>query len=137
MQQQLSANGSDPYECRLVERFRQGDSGTTRQFGGLGLGLGIVRHLVELHGGTVTAESAGEHRGSVFTVCLPIVPATGAAIGEAQPPARPIPILRDVSVLVVDDDPQALEFARSTLEQYGASVMIASRIPHVVATDSS
>lgn len=114
--------------AHLFERFRQGDSGTTRQFGGLGLGLGIVRHLVELHGGTVTAESTGEHRGSVFTVCLPIVPATGAAIGEAQPPARPIPILRDVSVLVVDDDPQALEFARSTLEQYGASVMIASSV---------
>src|SRR4029079_1864630 len=55
----------------LFERFRQGDSSTTRQHGGLGLGLGIVRHVVELHGGTVTASSGGENRGSTFEVRLP------------------------------------------------------------------
>jgi signal transduction histidine kinase/ActR/RegA family two-component response regulator len=130
--------------AHLFERFRQGDSGTTRQFGGLGLGLGIVRHLVELHGGTVTAESSGENRGSVFTVCLPIVEASVAAT-KAHPTA-PAPALAGVNVLVVDDNPQDLEFARSTLEQYGASVMIASsvaearerftsRAPHVILSD--
>ncbi|MEA2559691.1 MAG: hypothetical protein QOH06_1195 [Acidobacteriota bacterium] len=56
----------------VFDRFRQADSSTTRQHGGLGLGLSIVRHLVELHGGTVTAESAGENRGAVFTVMLPL-----------------------------------------------------------------
>jgi signal transduction histidine kinase/ActR/RegA family two-component response regulator len=137
--------GFDPeIAAHLFERFRQADSGTTRQYGGLGLGLGIVRHIVELHGGTVTAESAGENRGSMFTVCLPIVQA--AAATPASPPPKPTPILDGVKVLVVDDDPHALEFARSTLEQYGASVMIASsvsearerftsRAPHVIVSD--
>jgi signal transduction histidine kinase/ActR/RegA family two-component response regulator len=132
--------------AHLFERFRQADSGPTRQFGGLGLGLGIVRHLVELHGGTVTAESAGEHRGSVFAVCLPIVEASaGSAAGE-QTFAPAAPALAGVTVLVVDDDPQALEFARSTLEQYGAAVSLASSMkeareryteqpPHVIVSD--
>ncbi|HKB09220.1 MAG TPA: HAMP domain-containing sensor histidine kinase, partial [Vicinamibacterales bacterium] len=60
----------------LFERFRLGDSSTTRQHGGLGLGLGIVRHVVELHGGTVTAASAGPNMGSTFEVCIPIQPWT-------------------------------------------------------------
>src|SRR5437899_5450374 len=78
--------GFDPeVAAHLFERFRQGDSGTTRQYGGLGLGLGIVRHLVELHGGTVSAESAGENRGSLFTVCLPIVQAPATAAAAAPP----------------------------------------------------
>lgn len=64
----------------VFERFRQGDSSATREYGGLGLGLAIVRDLVELHGGRVAAESAGEGRGSVFTVILPVAPA-GATAG--------------------------------------------------------
>jgi len=108
----------------LFERFRQGDSSSTREYGGLGLGLGIVRHLAELHGGTVDASSGGENTGSMFRVQLPIR-AVDAPIAEV-PFAATAPTLRGVSVLLVDDDPQSLAFARSTLEQYGAIVISAS-----------
>jgi len=108
----------------LFERFRQGDSSTTRAYGGLGLGLGIVRHVVELHGGTVTASSAGENAGSHFEVRMPVEPANAPAIAAPFPQPQ-LPSLRGVSVLVVDDDPQALEFVRSALEQSGAIVVTA------------
>ena len=68
----------------LFERFRQGDSTPTREYGGLGLGLCMVRYLVELHGGTVTATSAGEHTGSLFVVRLPIVPADTSPMRERR-----------------------------------------------------
>jgi signal transduction histidine kinase/ActR/RegA family two-component response regulator len=112
--------------AHLFERFRQGDSSSTRPYGGLGLGLGIVRHIVELHGGTVTASSGGENAGSLFTVHIPmrVVDKTGPAAAEA--PAGLTPSLNGVSVLVVDDDPHALEFVRTALEQSGAEVAIAS-----------
>jgi signal transduction histidine kinase len=109
----------------LFERFRQGDSSSTRSYGGLGLGLGIVRHLVELHGGTVAARSEGLTRGSTFEVRLPMRPAEGYA-PEPQPPPASAPLLRGVSVLVVDDDQAAREFARSSLEQFGAIVRTAA-----------
>ena len=109
----------------LFERFRQGDSSTTRQHGGLGLGLGIVRHVVELHGGTVTASSAGENRGSTFEVRLP-TRTWEAPLVEPMNLAAPAPSLRGVTVLVVDDDVNALEYVRATLEQYGAVVVTAS-----------
>lgn len=111
--------------AHLFERFRQGDSSSTRQHGGLGLGLGIVRHVVELHGGTVTASSSGDNAGSTFEVRLPIrlmhVPVTAAAAT-----VTPAPSLRGVSVLVVDNDPQALAFVRDTLERHGAIVVTAA-----------
>ena len=109
----------------LFERFRQGDGSTTRAYGGLGLGLGIVRHVVELHGGTVTALSAGENTGSHFDVRMPVKPANAPVI-EAICPQPQRPSLSGVSVLVVDDDPQALEFARLTLEETGAIVVTAT-----------
>jgi CheY-like chemotaxis protein len=111
--------------AHLFERFRQGDSSTTRQHGGLGLGLGIVRHVVELHGGTVTAASAGEGMGSTFEACIPVRPWTAPLVEppRAEPPA---PSLRGLTVLVVDDDTQAREFVRTTLEQYGAIVVTAA-----------
>ena len=108
----------------VFERFRQADSSITRAHGGLGLGLAIVRHLVELHGGTVDAESAGEGRGAMFTVRLPIrtdVPAIAQRLdstGRLDPPRS----LRGTRVLVVDDDPDAREVLRAMLEDAGATV---------------
>lgn len=118
------AGFSPAVAAHLFERFRQGDASSTRQHGGLGLGLGIVRHVVELHGGTVTATSAGEGLGSTFEMCIPLRPWPGPMVEppRAQPPA---PLLRGVTVLVVDDDSDAREFARTTLEQYGAIVVTA------------
>jgi signal transduction histidine kinase len=108
----------------LFERFRQGDSSSTRQYGGLGLGLNIVRHLVEMHGGMVTASSEGRNRGATFEVLLPYHPADHYE-HEVATPTESAPLLRGISVLVVDDDPAALEFARSSLEQHGAVVATA------------
>jgi CheY-like chemotaxis protein len=111
--------------AHLFQRFRQGDSSSTREHGGLGLGLGIVRHVVELHGGTVTAASGGEGAGSVFRVQLPWRP--WEAPIEEPPQLEPAtPSLRGISVMVVDGDGQQLNFVRSSLEQYGAVVVTAS-----------
>jgi signal transduction histidine kinase/CheY-like chemotaxis protein len=110
----------------LFERFRQGDSSPTRQYGGLGLGLGIVRHVVELHGGTVTAASSGENQGSTFEVRVPVRPWNAPLVEPAVKLSTRAPSLRGVTVLVVDDDVHALEFVRATLEQYGAIVVTAS-----------
>ena len=116
----------------LFERFRQGDSSSTRQYAGLGLGLGIVRHLVELHGGTVSASSPGPGAGSRFEVRIPLRPATTPRVEASATPLQ-APTLRGVSVLVVDDDPANLEFVRATLEQYGAIVVTAATVSEAEA----
>jgi len=110
------------------ERFRQANTGVTRSHGGLGLGLAIVRHLIELHGGTVRAQSEGEGKGSVFTVDLPI-----RAVHQREPMAeapgkeyRESKPLEGLLVLVVDDQADALDLIGIVLEQYGASVLTAS-----------
>jgi CheY-like chemotaxis protein len=96
---------------------------STRQYGGLGPGLGIVRHLVELHGGTVTASAEGDHTGSTFEVCLPL---RFADVTDAAQLDDSASVLRGVTVFVVDDDPQTPDFVRTTLELYGAFVVTAS-----------
>ncbi|MDZ8105383.1 MAG: PAS domain S-box protein [Nostoc sp. DedQUE12a] len=117
-----TGKGIDPNFLPYVfEYFRQENSTTTRKFGGLGLGLAIVRHLVELHGGTVQVQSEGENRGAIFTVRLPLI---------QQPSERKEEIsdfesssnLNDVKILVVDDDVDTREFIVFLLEEYGASV---------------
>jgi PAS domain S-box-containing protein len=115
----------------LFERFRQAESATTRQFGGLGLGLAIVRHLAELHGGTVHATSAGEEHGATFRVRLPVmILHPGPAIDERRrrdATSRRIPSatpgkLDGCHVLVVDDDNDALSLVREVLELAGAQI---------------
>ena len=113
----------------VFERFRQGDSSSTRPHGGLGLGLALVRDLVELHGGTVQASSAGRDQGATFTVKLPV-------IGAVRPPAPELPpaapesatmaalagSLRGVNVLLVDDEADARDLFKAVLEGSGARV---------------
>jgi len=113
----------------VFERFRQADSTTTRRQGGLGLGLAIARHLVELHRGTIEVESPGEGKGSTFTVRLPLVP--GARPAQAKPPARrdeEAPRGDDFSVLVVDDDVATCEALALAFKQRGTQVWIAHSV---------
>lgn len=116
----------------IFERFRQGDGSTTRTHGGLGLGLAIVRHLVEAHGGSVLGSSEGVGRGATFTVNLPIAAVSVPELElpnkpkpEAEP-AAPLPKLGTVRALVVDDDADSLELVRQVLEGAGATVTTAA-----------
>ena len=114
----------------VFDRFRQADMGTTRQHGGLGLGLSIVRHLVELHGGEVAAESAGRGQGSSFTLRLPLRPAArgetppGAGVSKTAPDAAPARStqLAGTRVLVVEDEEDAHSMLKALLEGCGAAV---------------
>jgi PAS domain S-box-containing protein len=118
----------------LFERFRQADRPGGRAREGLGLGLSIVRHLVELHGGTVRADSAGPGRGATFTVRLPLM-AVQVPVGGLRPmgsdlergwaSGAPPPVLRGSRVLVVDDEADAREMLRTVLETSGAIVTLA------------
>jgi PAS domain S-box-containing protein len=120
----------------VFERFRQADSSTTRIHSGLGLGLAIVRYLVELHGGEVRAESAGIGKGATFTIVLPVaaepaapnLPANGSSgkNKEANSISAKKTDLTGLRVLVVDDEPDTLEILRAALTSYGANVRTAA-----------
>jgi signal transduction histidine kinase/CheY-like chemotaxis protein len=146
--------GIDPaFVPQIFQPFRQADASPSREQGGLGLGLAIVRHLVELHGGTVSARSPGKGLGTTFEVRLPAVsPAAWPqretrpeAVASAPEPAHP-DVLAGIDVLVVDDEDDARELVRTVLENYGATVTCAAsaveairaldrRVPDVVISD--
>jgi signal transduction histidine kinase len=118
-----SGDGIDPAVLpRLFERFWQADSSITRAHGGLGLGLAVVRHLVELHGGTVRAESEGEGRGATFTVTLPALPVRSAFLDARAETPPTLPRLPGLKVLVVDDDQDTCEVVGAVLAAAGAEV---------------
>jgi PAS domain S-box-containing protein len=138
----------------VFERFRQADAGTTRKTGGLGLGLAIVRHIVEMHGGTVDASSAGEGQGATFRVRLPLMIMHPAALDtrgehprtERREALTGLGDLRGIRVLAIDDEEDALTLLRVVLETAGAEVTtlsspltaldcIAEVKPHVLVVD--
>ncbi|GAP94122.1 two-component hybrid sensor and regulator [Leptolyngbya sp. NIES-2104] len=107
----------------VFEYFRQEDGSTTRKFGGLGLGLAIVRQIVEMHGGTVLAESAGENQGATFIVQLPTLQQTASISSESTHHQIDVEVpLAGRQILLVDDEPDTREFQTFLLEQYGARV---------------
>ncbi len=110
----------------VFEYFRQEDGSTTRRFGGLGLGLAIVRQIVELHGGTVKAESRGEHQGATFIVQLPTLQASLIDLEPTQTQATSETRLQNVKILLVDDDTDTREFEAFLLEQHMATVVAAA-----------
>jgi CheY-like chemotaxis protein len=123
----------------VFDTFRQADGATTRKFGGLGLGLSIVRHIVELHGGTVKAESLGEEQGAMFTICLPLL-TTDANLRFDNPLSGSAPNLQGLKVLVVDDEADSRELIAFILEEAGAKVAQAASADealHVLDQDPS
>ena len=137
-----TGKGIDPaFLPHVFAPFRQGDASTTRDYGGLGLGLAIVRQLVELHGGSVRAESDGAGRGASFVVMLPVPahlperlesPLTVRTAAAGGPPAPP-PDVSGVRVMVVDDDADARELIAAALGYYGADVTTVGSVADAMA----
>jgi signal transduction histidine kinase/ActR/RegA family two-component response regulator len=140
----------------IFDRFRQADGTSTRSHGGLGLGLAIVRHLVELHGGSIKADSAGAGEGATFTITLPLAPqsrtqrkkVTGRLRAEevSQGHFTSLPSLDGIKVMLVDDDADTLQVVRAMLDGSKAVVQTAASVseamemlvwynPHVLVSD--
>jgi PAS domain S-box-containing protein len=122
----------------VFDRFRQADSTSTRQHGGLGLGLAIARHLIEIHGGTIEAKSSGNGQGATFTARLPVVgslaklPAQIDVEAESQERLKSQAVLSGLDVLIVDDEKDTLELLRTALAQRGANVTAVSSAAEAV-----
>jgi CheY-like chemotaxis protein len=121
-----TGQGIDPeFLPRVFDRFRQADSSTTRSFGGLGLGLAIVRHLVELHGGTVSAHSDGINRGAAFSATFPLIGGRAeplAALHAGENNTLESNSLDGLRVLLVDDEPEARQIISTVVTRTGAQI---------------
>jgi PAS domain S-box-containing protein len=124
---------------RIFERFTQADSTTTRKYGGLGIGLSIAKHLVELHGGTIAAKSRGIGQGATFCIQLPLMAAHEDTPSESERRVSELDDklheedLRDIDVLVVDDDGDSAEIISRILRRRGAKVRIAHGMEEALA----
>jgi PAS domain S-box-containing protein len=120
---------------RIFDRFRQADSTITRRHGGLGLGLAIARHLAELHGGSVSAESAGLGHGATFTLRLPLAPSGERVtdLGPVVPAGASRAALAGVRVLLVEDHRDTAELLRAVLGRRGAGVRVAASLAEALA----
>jgi signal transduction histidine kinase/CheY-like chemotaxis protein len=138
-----TGQGIDPeLLAHVFERFRQGDASTTRRHGGIGLGLTIVKYLVEAHGGTVAAESPGEGLGATFTVTLPLASRGIVAVGDDDQAARArrpraAGTIARARLLVVDDEEDARELLKHMMERAGAAVQTATSAGEAIRLLSS
>jgi signal transduction histidine kinase len=122
----------------VFDRFRQADSSSTRAHGGLGIGLTIVKHIIDLHGGTVSAHSPGAGQGATFTIAL-VKPVRGMQLAPDRPvrhsaahPDLPDQSLSGAYALVVDDEPDARDFIAQVLQRAGAAVTTCSSVPQAI-----
>jgi CheY-like chemotaxis protein/two-component sensor histidine kinase len=116
----------------VFDRFRQADASASRRHGGLGLGLALVRQIVELHGGAVGVDSPGVRRGTTFWVTLPALHGIGTPHTGAVEPTEPV-TLEAVSILIVDDETDARELLVAMLEEFGANVRAAASADDALA----
>jgi PAS domain S-box-containing protein len=129
-----TGKGIDPHFLpHVFESFRQEDASTTRKHGGLGLGLAIVRTLVEAHGGTIFADSQGENKGALFVVQLPLLYTELEEMNKPTQAPKQGSQLTGLRILAVDDEPDTRELIESLLTQYGAIVMSVASVPEALA----
>lgn len=130
----------------VFERFRQADATTTRNHGGLGLGLSIVHHLVEMHGGSVDVESEGEGKGATFSIKIPTIPAENTIVQDTKEESNGKNSLDGLRILLVDDEKDSLELLKTIIEIYGAETKTAASAsealevlenynPHILISD--
>jgi len=122
-----TGQGIDPsFLPHVFEMFRQADGSNQRRHGGLGIGLALVRQLVQLHGGTISAESDGPNKGSRFIVRLPLMPETERPLAAPAPPALELGILSQTNFLIVDDSEDTIAMLQELLKMSDANVTTAT-----------